>query len=51
MSTLSNRLTRLEESRPARPVRIFFIRNHDERTELEALYPDNKLILFVRGDE
>ena len=50
MSTLSNRLTRLEESRPERPVRIFFIRNHDESAELEARHPDNKLILFIRGD-
>lgn len=47
--SISTRISRLEESRPERPVRIFFARNNDERVELEARYTDHKLILFTHG--
>ncbi len=47
---ISSRLSKLEQSRPERPVKIFFAKNNDERAEFEARHPDHKLILLVRSD-
>ena len=47
MTALSTRITRLEQSRPERPVKLLFVKEHDARTDLEALYPDHRLILFI----
>ncbi|MDO8946905.1 MAG: hypothetical protein Q7U88_07065 [Desulfocapsaceae bacterium] len=47
---ISSRLSKLEQSRQERPVKIFFAKNNDETAESEALYPDHKLILLVRSD-